>query len=107
MDPNTLAAAITPKTVLVSIMHANNETGTIQPIAKLSTIAHAHGVVFHSDAAQSAGKIRTNVGDLGVDLLTIVGHKLYAPKGIGENSLSLFFRAIQRERSLLRELQLS
>src|SRR5256885_4484739 len=83
VDPNTLAAAITPKTVLVSIMHANNETGTIQPIAKLSTIAHAHGVVFHSDAAQSAGKIRTNVGDLGVDLLTIVGHKLYAPKGIG------------------------
>ncbi len=83
VDPNALAAAITPETVLVTIMHANNETGTIQPLAKLSSIAHTHGVVFHSDAAQSAGKIQTNVAQLGVDLLTIVGHKLYAPKGIG------------------------
>ena len=83
MDANALAAAITTKTVLVTIMHANNESGTIQPIAKLSAIAHTDGVMFHSDAAQSAGKIKTNVGELGVDLLTLVGHKLYAPKGIG------------------------
>jgi cysteine desulfurase len=89
VDPRTLADAITAKTVLVTIMHANNETGTIQPIAKLSAIAHAHGVLFHSDGAQSAGKIKTNVDELGIDLLTLVGHKLYAPKGIG----ALYIRA--------------
>lgn len=83
VDPDDLRRAITPRTVLVSIMHANNEVGTIQPIADLAGIAHEHGVAFHTDAAQSVGKIPTAVDELGVDLLSIAGHKLYAPKGVG------------------------
>ena len=83
VDPDDLRRAITPDTILVSIMHANNEVGTIQPIADCAAIARERGIPFHSDAAQSVGKIPTGVGALGVDLLTIVGHKLYAPKGIG------------------------
>jgi cysteine desulfurase len=82
VDPEDLAAVITPHTVLVSIMLANNETGTIQPIAGLASIAHAHDVPIHTDAAQAVGKIPVDVGELGVDLLTVVGHKMYAPKGI-------------------------
>ncbi|MDY6791372.1 MAG: cysteine desulfurase family protein [Thermodesulfobacteriota bacterium] len=74
---------IRPETVLISIMHANNEVGTIQPIEKISRIAKEHGIVMHTDAAQSIGKIPTNVSKLGVDLLSIAGHKVYAPKGIG------------------------
>jgi cysteine desulfurase len=81
--PEALAAALTDRTIMVSIMHANNETGTIQPIRELAEIAHRQGVLFHTDAAQSVGKIATDVQDLGVDFLTIAGHKLYAPKGIG------------------------
>ncbi|GAC1690260.1 MAG: cysteine desulfurase family protein [Ktedonobacteraceae bacterium] len=78
-----VAAAISDQTVLITIMHANNETGTLQPIAEIAEIAHRHGVLIHTDASQSVGKIPTLVDELGVDLLTLAGHKLYAPKGIG------------------------
>jgi cysteine desulfurase len=71
VDPDNLRKAITPRTILVSIMHANNEVGTIQPIAACARIAHDHGVLFHTDAAQSVGKISTEVNDLGADLLSI------------------------------------
>jgi cysteine desulfurase len=74
---------ITSKTILVSVMHANNEVGAIQPIRELSDIAHSYGALFHTDAAQSAGKIPTLVHELGCDALSMAGHKLYAPKGIG------------------------
>jgi cysteine desulfurase len=83
VDPNDVAQAITPETILITLMHANNEAGTIQPIAAVSQIAREYGILFHTDAAQSVGKIPTQVADLGVDLLTLAGHKLYAPKGIG------------------------
>ncbi|MCB9892294.1 MAG: selenide, water dikinase SelD [Planctomycetes bacterium] len=83
VDPRELERAIDADTVLVTIMHANNEVGTIQPIAELSAIAHAHGVAMHTDAAQSVGKIPVRVDELGVDFLTIAAHKLYAPKGVG------------------------
>ena len=82
-DVSKLESLITPRTILISVMHANNEVGTVQPIAKLAAIAHRHGILFHTDAAQSAGKIQIDVNALGVDLLTLAGHKLYAPKGIG------------------------
>jgi len=83
VDPDDLARAIRPDTVLVSIMLANNETGTLQPVAELARIAHAAGTLFHTDAAQAAGKISVGVDELGVDLLTLAGHKFYAPKGVG------------------------
>jgi len=76
-------AAIRPDTILITLMHANNEVGTIQPVEAVAEIARRHGVTFHTDAAQSAGKIPADVQELGVDLLTIAGHKLYAPKGVG------------------------
>ncbi len=78
-----LEKSITPQTILISVMQANNEVGTIQPIFEIARIAHRHGIVLHSDAAQSIGKIPVRVDELGVDLLSIAGHKLYAPKGIG------------------------
>jgi cysteine desulfurase len=83
VDPADLERAIGPDTVLVTVMHANNEVGTIQPIAELAEIAHRHGVLMHTDAAQSVGKIPVDIGDLGVDLLSVAGHKVYAPKGVG------------------------
>ena len=83
VSPADVEAAIDEQTILVTIMHANNETGTLQPLAEIAEIAHRHGVLVHTDAAQSGGKIPVGVEDLGVDLLTVAGHKLYAPKGIG------------------------
>ena len=83
VSTESVEAAIDDKTVLISIMHANNETGTLQPIAEIARVARKHGVLLHTDAAQSVGKIPVRVEDLGVDLLTVAGHKLYAPKGIG------------------------
>jgi len=83
IDANDLIRSITPDTILVSIMHANNEVGTLQPIEDCARIAREHEIPFHTDAAQSVGKVSTRVDELGVDFLTIAGHKLYAPKGIG------------------------
>lgn len=83
VNPSDLEAAISDETLLVSIMHANNETGTIQPVRELTEISHRYGAYFHTDAAQSAGKIPIDVKQLDVDFLTVAGHKLYAPKGIG------------------------
>lgn len=83
VDPQDLEKAMTPGTLLVSVMHANNEVGTIQPIPELARIAHRYGALLHTDAAQSTGKIPVNIAELDVDLLSIAGHKLYAPKGIG------------------------
>jgi cysteine desulfurase len=83
VDPDDVRRAIEPGTVLVSVMHANNEVGTLQPIAEIAAVAHERGVLVHTDAAQSVGKLPLDVEALGVDLLTVAGHKLYAPKGIG------------------------
>src|SRR5438128_4788656 len=83
VDPEDVRRAVTPQTILISVMHANNEVGTIQPIEEIGAIAREHGIHLHTDAAQSVGKIPTKVDRLGVDLLTIAGHKLYAQKGVG------------------------
>jgi len=83
VDPAEVKRLIRPDTILISVMHANNEVGTIQPVAEIGKMAHEKGIWMHCDAAQSVGKIPVNVNDLNVDLLSVAGHKLYAPKGIG------------------------
>ena len=83
VDSADVERAVRPTTILITVMHANNEVGTIQPIAEISRIAKNHGIAMHTDAAQSVGKIPTDVKDLEVDMLSVAGHKMYAPKGIG------------------------
>lgn len=83
VDPEAVRKAIERKTTIISIMHSNNEVGTLQPIKEIAAIARARGVLMHTDAAQSLGKVPVNVQELGVDLLSVAGHKLYAPKGVG------------------------
>jgi cysteine desulfurase len=83
VDPDTVRKALDRATTLVSIMHANNEVGTLQPIRAIADLAHERGALVHTDAAQSVGKIPVDVNELGVDLLSVAGHKVYAPKGIG------------------------
>ncbi len=83
VDPDDMARAIRPGTVLVSVMHANNEVGTIQPVGEIARFCRERGVLFHVDAAQSVGKIPVNVSEIGCDFLSAAGHKFHAPKGIG------------------------
>ncbi len=97
-DPEDFARAFREETVLVTIMLANNEVGTLQPVAEIARLARARGILVHTDASQAAGKILFDVNDLGADLLTIAGHKLYGPKGVG----ALYVREGVRVRPLLR-----
>ncbi|MEH6994864.1 cysteine desulfurase family protein [Neobacillus drentensis] len=83
VSPEEIEKAITKDTILITIMHSNNETGTLQPIKEIGEIAERYGISFHTDASQSVGKVPVDVNELKVDMLTIAGHKLYAPKGIG------------------------
>ncbi|RSL35074.1 cysteine desulfurase [Salibacterium salarium] len=97
VHPADIEAAIKENTVLISVMHANNEVGTVNPIHQIADIARRHHIPLHSDAAQSLGKISVDVNELGVDYLSIAGHKLYAPKGIG----ALYIRKGQTPESFM------
>jgi cysteine desulfurase len=97
VDPEDVRKALTSRTAIVSIMHANNEVGTLQPIREIAQIVKGHGALIHTDAAQALGKLAVDVNEMGVDLLTVAGHKLYAPKGIG----ALFVRRGVRLESLI------
>ena len=83
VSPDAVAEALTDRTVLVSVMHANNEVGTIQPLREIADVVHARGVLLHTDAVQTFGQLPVNVADLGADLLTVSAHKIYGPKGVG------------------------
>jgi len=97
VDPEEIRKAMTPGTILVSIMHANNEVGTIQPISEIARVACAAGAYFHTDAVQTVGHIPVDVNTMGVDLLSISAHKLYGPKGIG----ALYIRSGTRISSII------